>query len=109
MNEISKEDLEELKRVARSCGPKIEQSKIFLALVSKSYLEDPTAALQLGIAILLGKPIAVIGIDGVEIPDTLRKAAFHVAEHKNVKDAAASVVEALKRYEEEKNGSQLRR
>lgn len=92
---------DELKRIAKSCGPKIENSKVFVSLVSKNYIEDPICALQLGIAILLGKPLAVIAIDGAEIPETLRKMAFHVDHVENAKEAAASVKAAIQKFDKE--------
>lgn len=93
---------DELKRIARYCGPKIENSKVFVSLVSKNYIDDPVCALQLGIAILLGKPLAVIAMDGAEIPETLRKIAFHVDQVENPTDAAASIYVALKKFDKEK-------
>ncbi len=59
-------------------GEKIEKSAIFFSLVSKSYKKDPLCALQLGIALLLGKPLAIISVNGEKIPEQLSKLAFAV-------------------------------
>jgi hypothetical protein len=75
---MSDKEQEQFKKAAIATGEKIEQSTIFLSLLSKDYKTDPVVALQLGIAILLNKPIAVISLNGEEIPEALKKLAFCV-------------------------------
>jgi hypothetical protein len=72
------EDFEHLKQAAIRSGEGIEKSRIFMALMSKDYKVDPIPALQLGIAILLNKPIAILALDNEPIPEALRKLAFSV-------------------------------
>ena len=64
-----------LKRAAISSGTKIEQCEIFVSIFSDSYKKDPLCALQLGIALMLGKPIGLLAFEGVEVPETLKRIA----------------------------------
>lgn len=95
MIEMTKEELEDLKRVAISTGEKIEQSSIFLSLLSESYKTDPTTALQLGIAILLDKPIGIIAVEGAVIPKSLQKLAFSIDEAKDAEEIKGAVIRVL--------------
>jgi len=70
---------EELKRYATRIGGGIENSKIFLSLFTKNYKEDPGCALQLGIAMMLDKPIGIMAEEGVVIPYKLAKVAEAIA------------------------------
>lgn len=54
---------------------KLKASKAYMAIVSPAFLEDKTAALQLGFAVLLDKPIFLLAIKGVQIPNHLVKIA----------------------------------
>jgi len=92
---MTEQELNDLKRMAISSGEKIEDSRIFLTILSKSYKEDPVCALQLGIAILLGKPIAVVTVDNEPVPPALKKMAFAI-ENINFKDDS-SVAQAMTR------------
>lgn len=59
---------------------RLEKSKVFLALLMKGTSDSPLCALQIGQAILLGKPIAVLAVGGFPIPPTLRKIALAIHE-----------------------------
>ena len=50
---------------------KISNSDIFLSLVTQNYLNDAYCALQIGIALLLDKPIVVVIKEGIECPNKL--------------------------------------
>jgi hypothetical protein len=69
---------QELKKAAISVGEKIENSKVFMSVYTQSYKEDPMCALQLGIAVMLGKPIAIIAEKGVVVPEVLARIASAV-------------------------------
>ena len=62
----------------------IESSAHFLQLyhpgMRDDFLDDPWPAIQLGIALLMGKPIIVIVPPGRELPEKLRRIADHVIE-----------------------------
>ena len=68
-------DEQEFREYALNVGGKIEDSSIFLSLFTKSYKEDPSCALQLGIAICLGKPICLVVHEGTEVPPALVRLA----------------------------------
>ena len=70
--------MDELKKEAISVGEKIEDSAVFMSLYTQSYKDDPMCALQLGIAIMLDKPIGIIAEDGVSVPEVLARIASGV-------------------------------
>lgn len=67
-----------LKAATEDSGEKIEKSAIFMSLFSKSYAKEPLCALQLGIAILLDKPICLMVVEGGKVPEHLKKIAFAI-------------------------------
>lgn len=87
-----------LKKAVKSSGDKIEQSSVFLSLMSKSYKEDPLCALQLGIAVLLDKPIGILVEEGVEVPSGLAAFAKGIEPYKdisNVTEAAGKLIKKM--------------
>lgn len=64
-----------LKHAAKESGDRIKSSNVFLSLVTPNYEADPLAALQLGIAVLLDKPIILVVEKGTQISDNLRRLA----------------------------------
>lgn len=64
-----------VRNAAKSSGPKIEQSRLFLSLLTNGYEKEPLAALQFGIAVLLDKPIFVLAPHGTKIPENIRRMA----------------------------------
>lgn len=54
---------------------KIDASNIYLSLVTENYVNDAYCALQLGIAILLGKPVYLLVKDSTQVPEKLRAIA----------------------------------
>lgn len=77
---LTDEEREWLCRAAKGSGEKIRDSSMFLSLYSPDFTKNPLCALQLGIAIMLDKPISIIAIKGQKIPDNLRKIAWHIEE-----------------------------
>ncbi len=82
---MNKEEKEWLDENAKRSGEGIESSSLFFTILTKGYKEEPLCALQLGIAILLDKPIAIVALDGVPVPRVLQKLAFAI-EHCNTQD-----------------------
>lgn len=76
--EFEEEFEEELKKVAASSYDKMQHSRIFVTLFTKNMITDPVPVLQLGMAIMMNKPIAVLALDGVEVPEALSSRAFAV-------------------------------
>jgi len=64
-----------MEQVAKSSGKRIEESHIYMSLVTDGYKEDPKCALELGIALLLDKPIALMVCKGTQVPENLKKVA----------------------------------
>lgn len=60
--------------VKRSAKP-IQQSNMFVSLATKNYIESPLCALQLGLAILMDKPIVIIADKNEKMPEALVKIA----------------------------------
>lgn len=65
--------------VERTLGP-LRESGIFLAIFSTDYVKDARAVLELGLAILLDKPIALVIRPGQVIPTNIRRLAVAVEE-----------------------------
>jgi hypothetical protein len=64
-----------LNEAAARSKDNIENSEIYAGVVTKSFIEDPLCALQLGYALLLDKPIVLIVDKNVQIPASLVRAA----------------------------------
>jgi len=60
--------------VKRNIGP-MNQSKIFISLYSDKMVKEPLPALQIGMAVLMDKPICVLAIKGSTVPENLKKIA----------------------------------
>jgi len=72
MNKESKEWLEE---TAKNSKETIEKCDIFASVVTKSFVDDPKCALQIGYAVLMDKPIILIVDKTVAISASLVKVA----------------------------------
>lgn len=72
---LSEKDNETIKKIIENSKEKIQSSSSFLALYSAEWKEDPVPLLQLAIAIILDKPIILLAIQGVPIPENLKKLA----------------------------------
>lgn len=57
---------------------KIEESNIFLSLFNEKMGEEALPAMQLGIALLLGKPVYLLVKKGEVVPEKLRKIADRI-------------------------------
>jgi hypothetical protein len=64
-----------LGQVAEENARQIGSSAVFLGLFTDNYRESATCLLQLGIAIMLDKPILMVVPPDVEVPDNLRRVA----------------------------------
>jgi hypothetical protein len=83
-----KEEMDKwLKESVELNAPKMEASAMFVGLATKNYMKDPLCALQLGLAILMDKPIVIIADKGEKIPEALVKIA-KVIERVNMEDQA---------------------
>lgn len=64
-----------LKRQAEDSGAKIMDSEFFAGIIDDNFIKDPLCALQIGYAVLLGKPIVLMVDESVKVSATLEKAA----------------------------------
>lgn len=67
-----------LNKVVKKSGDAIENSSIYLSMFNKDFREDPKCALEMGIAVLLDKPIAVLAYDDTIIPENIKKMAVAI-------------------------------
>jgi hypothetical protein len=79
--EFSKEEKEKTKEMA----DKLEESTVYTGIFTENFKKDPTCALQLGLAILMNKPILLLVQEGVSVPAALAKVAI-VETFKDMKD-----------------------
>jgi len=64
-----------MKGVVDGSKGKIQGSKVFSSLLSKDYLENPQCLLELAMAIVMDKPIALIVMKGTKVPKNLQTVA----------------------------------
>jgi hypothetical protein len=85
-----------LRRAEREMFPKMKDSAFCLAMMNSE--PDAKMALEIGAAILFGKPIVVLAIGGREVPATLRRIAARIVEVDGISSTAdqEKVIKALK-------------
>lgn len=62
-------------RVVADSGEKIAGSAYVMSIFTKDYKRNPQCALELGIAIMLDKPLFIVADESTEIPQHLVKIA----------------------------------
>lgn len=67
-----------LRRAVERSAPMIQNSRVFLALYTPSFHENPRAALELGLAVMMDKPIIVLTPVGNLVSDSLTRLAAAV-------------------------------
>lgn len=65
---------------------KIGKSDIFISIVTQSYLDSPYCAMQLGLAIILDKPIRLLVKEGTKLPKSLEKICERIEYYSNPDD-----------------------
>jgi hypothetical protein len=87
------------KAVDRSLGP-IGKSAVFLALSPDKMKDDPLPILQMGLAVLLDKPIIILAREGEPIPSNVQKIALEVVRFRDGdwNEGQRRLTEALKRH-----------
>ena len=63
---------------AKTIGDRIKQSKFFLSLYTDNYETDPVCALQIGIALMLDKPIFLLVPNDKKVSNHLEKVSSHI-------------------------------
>lgn len=87
---------EELKEAARRNAEMISGSKVFMCLFNEHMVEEVIPLLQMGLAIYMDKPIALLVPEGVRVPHNLQKLADGNIEYYR-KDDEQSVTDATTR------------
>lgn len=66
-----------INRVAESSGPRIRESKVFMSIVTEQALKDinPQMALELGLALLMDKPLVLVTDNEAKVPKSLARMA----------------------------------
>jgi hypothetical protein len=76
---MNEEDKKELNYWLNDCisrnGKNLEKSSVFTAIFTESYLKSPECALQVGLAMMMDKPIILIADKNTRIPSNLIKVA----------------------------------
>lgn len=86
-----------LREAAERTFEKLTDSQCFVALFSEAYQRDPVALLQLGMAVVLDKPILLLVKQGVHIPENVRRLARAIEEYNTPDDAALATERLIKR------------
>ena len=88
----------EAKELAR-LRAKLDDSALFVSLVSEAYLRDASCLLQLGMAVALDKPIYLAVKRGTVIPENFRRLARAIEEFASAEDveyATKRLIEAAR-------------
>jgi hypothetical protein len=73
--------------------PKVEASSLFISLFTGGH--DAKFCLELGVAIMLGKPILLLALKGAPIPPRLRAIADRVVVAESVESASEELRAAM--------------
>lgn len=75
-----------MKKVIEASSKKISERELFCSILSPNYIENPQCALELGLAILMDKPIVILAQENQNIPTILKKVAFAIETYKGPDD-----------------------
>ena len=79
---------------------KVENSAGFLAMFTEAYKRDPSALMQLGMAVVLDKPLLLLVAAGVEIPENVRRLARAIETYSNLDDIGLATTRLLQKATE---------
>ncbi len=57
-----------------SCS-KIKSSDVYASIFTKNFMDNPRCLIELGLAMILDKPICIIHCDDSKIPENIKKVA----------------------------------
>jgi hypothetical protein len=80
---------------------KLEDSQVFLALMTPAYLDDAEALLQLGLAVAPDKPIWLLVPTGTALPENARRLARGIEEYASSEDMELAAKRLLGRIADE--------
>jgi hypothetical protein len=73
---------QKLKEAAERSAEKLADCSAFISLFSEKMAEEPVPVLQLGLAMLMDKPIYLLVPEGAALPENLRKVAVRIEYYK---------------------------
>lgn len=73
-------DIEELREIAKRNFEMISKSACFWTIFSDKMVDEVVPVIQLGLAILLDKPIMLLAPKGVRVPEHLQRLAIAIEE-----------------------------
>ena len=79
---------------------KLLKSDIYLALVTNNFLKSSKCATEIGLAILLDKPISLAVQEGTYIPEKLKRIADYIEYYKGPDDIGLTAHKLVKKYDE---------
>jgi hypothetical protein len=108
MSQFDDEELTLLKDALKRSVEGINQSDFFCSLFTKSVPEDPVAVLQIGLMLILDKPLFLLAPDDMPIPMNLKRLAINISRYQEGNSASyAEAAEDMKRamtlYDEEQD------
>lgn len=81
---------------------KLSSSQVYLALITNNFLKDSKCATEIGLAVLLDKPIILVVKEGTKLPENLKKVAKKIEYFKGPDDiglVTKKVIETIKEEE----------
>lgn len=79
---------------------KVAGSAVFLALLTDAYQRDPQALMQLGMAVVLDKPLLILVAEGTPIPENVRRLARAIETYTTMDDASIAASRLLEKAKE---------
>lgn len=73
----------------------IEKSDVYLSIFTDSFKSDERCMFELGLAIMLDKPLLLVVFDGTEVPENLMKIATIEHAKRNCKESIHKATEKL--------------
>lgn len=93
---MAENDNEWAKNVVENSGKKIAKSDVFCSIFTNDYMKDPQCALELGISLLMDKPIVLVVKEGTSIPKRLKQIAECIEFFKGADDIGLATERAVK-------------
>lgn len=80
MSDFDPEEMLLLKDAARRNAAMIDQSVVCLSLFTPGCRHDPIVLMQLGLAVVLDKPMLLLVAKGMTVPENIRRLAYFLEE-----------------------------
>jgi hypothetical protein len=65
---------------------KVKDSAVFLTIFTNAYARDPAALMQLGMAVVLDKPLLLLVEEGTPIPENIKRMARAIETYRSMDD-----------------------